>query len=129
MGPFSNGAGAEHLCKSNHPRHGLRKTDSDPQRRGNMIASESTLIDTENSATSPLPLAHIVPKIGLEQYYREAGPDYAAWSREFNMHFGYYRARINPLRRESMLEQMNAEVLARLKVDAIPEPQLLDLGC
>ena len=94
-----------------------------------MIASESTLIDTENSATSPLPLAHIVPKIGLEQYYREAGPDYAAWSREFNMHFGYYRARINPLRRESMLEQMNAEVLARLKVDAIPEPQLLDLGC
>lgn len=31
---------------------------------------------------------------------------------EFNMHFGYYRAGANPLRRESMLEQMNVEVLA-----------------
>jgi len=45
------------------------------------------------------------------------------------MHFGYYRAGVNPLRRETMLEQMNAEVLARLKLDGIVEPQLLDLGC
>jgi len=71
-----------------------------------------------------------VPRqISLEQYYSEAGPDYAAWSREFNMHFGYYRAGMNPLRRETMLEQMNAEVLARLQLDGIAEPQLLDLGC
>lgn len=69
------------------------------------------------------------PRIGLEQYYSEAGPDYAAWSREFNMHFGYYRAGANPLNREAMLEQMNAEVLARLQVDGIAEPRLLDLGC
>jgi cyclopropane fatty-acyl-phospholipid synthase-like methyltransferase len=69
------------------------------------------------------------PRVSLEQYYREAGPDYAAWSREFNMHFGYYRAGANPLHRESMLEQMNAEVLARLHVDGIAEPRLLDLGC
>jgi cyclopropane fatty-acyl-phospholipid synthase-like methyltransferase len=65
----------------------------------------------------------------LEQYYSEAGPDYAAWSREFNMHFGYYRAGANPLHRESMLEQMNAEVLARLHLDDLAEPRLLDLGC
>jgi MPBQ/MSBQ methyltransferase len=45
------------------------------------------------------------------------------------MHFGYYRAGINPLRRENMLEQMNAEVLARLKLEGIAEPRLLDLGC
>jgi MPBQ/MSBQ methyltransferase len=62
-----------------------------------------------------------VQPIGLEQY--------AAWSREFNMHFGYYRAGASPLRRESMLEQMNAEVLERLHVDRIPAPRLLDLGC
>lgn len=68
-------------------------------------------------------------RIGLEQYYSEAGPDYAAWSRAFNMHFGYYRAGANPLNREAMLEQMNAEVLARLQLDGIAEPQLLDLGC
>ena len=73
--------------------------------------------------------APVAPQIGLEQYYSEAGPDYAAWSREFNMHFGYYRAGANPLNRESMLEQMNAEVLARLNVNDIAEPSLLDLGC
>src|ERR1051326_1116634 len=94
-----------------------------------MISSESTLLETENSVTNRFPAAEPVPKIGLEQYYREAGPDYAAWSREFNMHFGYYRAGANPLRREAMLEQMNAEVLARLKLDGIAEPHRLDLGC
>src|SRR5215471_17366137 len=72
---------------------------------------------------------HVPPHIGLEQYYSEAGPDYAAWSREFNMHFGYYRAGANPLRREPMLEQMNAEVLTRLHLNAITEPSVLDLGC
>jgi cyclopropane fatty-acyl-phospholipid synthase-like methyltransferase len=70
-----------------------------------------------------------IPTISLEQYYSEAGPDYAAWSPEFNMHFGYYRAGANPLHREAMLERMNAEVLARLRLDGIAEPKLLDLGC
>jgi cyclopropane fatty-acyl-phospholipid synthase-like methyltransferase len=92
-----------------------------------MIASQSNL--SEETLAKPASAAHIVPQIGLEQYYREAGPDYAAWSREFNMHFGYYRAGINPLRRETMLEQMNAEVLARLQLEGIAEPRLLDLGC
>jgi MPBQ/MSBQ methyltransferase len=73
--------------------------------------------------------AHGATRIGLEQYYSETGPDYAAWSCEFNMHFGYYRVGANPLRREGMLEQMNAEVLARLRVETIAEPKLLDLGC
>src|ERR1700689_4474531 len=91
-----------------------------------MIASQSRL---KEFAGKPGSAAHVVPQIGLEQYYREAGPDYAAWSREFNMHFGYYRAGANPLDRESMLEQMNAEVLARLHLDDVAEPRLLDLGC
>jgi SAM-dependent methyltransferase len=87
-------------------------------------------IDVVETA-GPLPIAppRGAPEISLEQYYSEAGPDYAAWSREFNMHFGCYRAGANPLRRESMLEQMNAEVLARLHLDGIREPGLLDLGC
>jgi MPBQ/MSBQ methyltransferase len=92
-----------------------------------MIASQSRLI--EELVARPVSTARVVPPIGLEQYYSEAGPDYAAWSPEFNMHFGYYRAGVNPLRRESMLEQMNAEVLARLKLEGIVEPQLMDLGC
>lgn len=77
----------------------------------------------------PVSAASAAPQISLEQYYSEAGPDYAAWSPEFNMHFGYYRAGANPLNREAMLEQMNAQVLVRMPLDGIAEPQLLDLGC
>lgn len=73
--------------------------------------------------------ASVKPAIGLEQYYEEAGPDYAAWSAEFNMHFGYFRLGANPFHREAMLEQMNVEVLARLGVEAVNAPKLLDLGC
>lgn len=94
---------------------------------GEMIAAEVEMI--KNAVVQPGASVHLAPHIGLEQYYREAGPDYAAWSREFNMHFGYYRAGANPLHREAMLEQMNAEVLARLQVGATSEPRLLDLGC
>ena len=68
-------------------------------------------------------------QVSLEQYYSEAGPDYGAWSREFNMHFGYYCGGANPLNREAMLEQMNGEVLSRLRMERIPQPRLLDLGC
>jgi len=83
----------------------------------------------EKDLTQSTTAAPVAPRIGLEQYYSEAGPDYRAWSREFNMHFGYYRAGANPLDREAMLEQMNAEVLSRLHLDGIPAPRLLDLGC
>ena len=38
--------------------------------------------------TAERPVA-VAEQIGLEQYYSEAGPDYRAWSRAFNMHFGY----------------------------------------
>jgi cyclopropane fatty-acyl-phospholipid synthase-like methyltransferase len=91
-----------------------------------MIAAE---LKYEGIVRPGITAAQLVPPIDLEQYYTEAGPDYAAWSREFNMHFGYYRAGANPLNREAMLEQMNAEMLARLQLDGIPEPHLLDLGC
>src|SRR5579863_1386327 len=77
----------------------------------------------------PAVAAQAPRQISLEQYYSEAGPDYGAWSRGFNMHFGYYRAGMNPLDRETMLEQMNAEVLTRLQLEGIAQPQLLDLGC
>jgi SAM-dependent methyltransferase len=67
--------------------------------------------------------------IGLEQYYSEAGPDYGAWSRPFNMHFGFFRWGMNPFRREAMLEQMNLEVLDRLRLDAKLPASVVDLGC
>ena len=83
----------------------------------------------KGSTTQRLANPRVAPKIGLEEYYSEAGPDYAAWSPEFNMHFGYYRTGANPLRREGMLEQMNAEVLGRLNLKSIEAPGVLDLGC
>lgn len=92
-----------------------------------MIAAENEV--TRKAVVPAVVFAHPTSRIGLEQYYSEAGPDYAAWSPEFNMHFGYYRVGSNPLHREAMLEQMNAEVLARLQLGANEEPRLLDLGC
>jgi len=69
----------------------------------------------------------------FQRYYEEAGPDYAAWSAPFNMHFGFFRWGMNPFQREAMLEQMNLEVLDRLHLN--PEPsacspaRILDMGC
>ena len=64
----------------------------------------------------------------FQRYYEEAGPDYAAWSPHFNMHFGYFRWGMNPLRREAMLEQMNREVADRLQLGT-NSPRILDMGC
>lgn len=63
----------------------------------------------------------------FQRYYEEAGPDYAAWSRQFNMHFGFFRWGMNPFKREAMLEQMNLEVLDRLHLAS--GASLLDMGC
>ena len=63
----------------------------------------------------------------LVRYYSEAGPDYAAWSPNYNMHFGYYGRGMNPLRLEPMLDRMSREVLERL--GQAVNGQLLDAGC
>jgi MPBQ/MSBQ methyltransferase len=64
----------------------------------------------------------------LVRYYSEAGPDYATWSPNFNMHFGYWVWGVNPLNREAMLERTNAEVARRLHLDGNPK-RIVDLGC
>jgi MPBQ/MSBQ methyltransferase len=63
------------------------------------------------------------------RYYEVAGPDYAAWSPKFNMHFGYFDGRASPLRREAMLDRMNEAVLDRLEIDAERPAALADMGC
>lgn len=66
----------------------------------------------------------------IVEYYSEAGQDYSAWSTAFNMHFGYWKAWLNPLRLEPMLEAMNSEILRRVAPTAHRDPcQLLDAGC
>jgi MPBQ/MSBQ methyltransferase len=65
--------------------------------------------------------------VDLVTYYTEAGMDYRAWSRNFNMHFGFYRWGMNPLALESMLEEMSWQVFRRLALrDGM---NVLDLGC
>jgi cyclopropane fatty-acyl-phospholipid synthase-like methyltransferase len=45
------------------------------------------------------------------------------------MHFGYYRPGLNPFRRETMLDEMNRQVLARLRLQPERDDLLIDLGC
>ncbi len=67
--------------------------------------------------------------VTFQRYYEEAGPDYVAWSPHFNMHFGFFRWGMNPLRREAMLEQMNLELMHRLHLAASFSARILDMGC
>ena len=53
--------------------------------------------------------------------------DYRAWSRNFNMHFGFYRWGMNPLALESLLEEMSQQVFRRLALQ--DGMKVLDLGC
>lgn len=67
----------------------------------------------------------------FQRYYEEAGPDYAAWSAAYNMHFGFFRRGLNPFNRESMLEEMNRQVFDRLHLvdDPAAHHRILDMGC
>jgi ubiquinone/menaquinone biosynthesis C-methylase UbiE len=78
--------------------------------------------------TTALPVTTANPD-SFQRYYEEAGPDYAAWSPNFNMHFGFFRQGMNPLNREAMLEQMNLEILDRLHIQNEPSTEILDMGC
>jgi len=63
------------------------------------------------------------------EYFEKAGLDYYYWDRSFNMHFGYYRAGLNPFKLPDLLNQMNREVMNRLELAQHPDPLVLDLGC
>jgi SAM-dependent methyltransferase len=77
-------------------------------------------LSTPKQTTAPAP-------VDLVTYYTEAGMDYRAWSRNFNMHFGFYRRGMNPLALESMLEEMSRQAFRRL--DLSDGMKVLDLGC
>nr|WP_299000130.1 class I SAM-dependent methyltransferase [uncultured Allomuricauda sp.] len=67
--------------------------------------------------------------VDIVDFYNEATEDYKFWSKDFNMHFGYYDFfRTNPFKRDQMLNEMNKQVLNRLNLDN-EKRLLLDLGC
>lgn len=62
-------------------------------------------------------------------YYEKAGPDYQTWSKNYNMHFGYWKKGTNPLNREAMLEQLNEKVFEKLSINHVKPFVIADLGC
>ena len=65
----------------------------------------------------------------IKNFYNEATEDYEFWSKDFNMHFGYYNPfKTSIFKRDSMLNEMNSQVLKRLKLDD-KKSRLIDLGC
>lgn len=75
------------------------------------------------------PRTELRPREDVVRYYEVAGPDYAAWSPKFNMHFGYWDGRTNPFRREAMLDRMNEVALDRLRLDEHRPVAIADMGC
>jgi len=62
-------------------------------------------------------------------YYTETAADYRVWSKNLNMHLGFWRWGINPLNRERMLEEMNRQVVQRLGLSGEGSiRRLVDLG-
>ena len=83
------------------------------------------------------PASHASAPITTEDtqdYFTEVATDYSAWSPSYNMHFGFWRAGLNPLRREGMLVEMNRAVGRALQLgDAQPGTAhrrcVIDMGC
>ncbi|WP_346883005.1 methyltransferase domain-containing protein [uncultured Algibacter sp.] len=70
-----------------------------------------------------------INKIEMIDFYNEATEDYKHWSNDFNMHFGYYIPfKTNLLKRDTMLNEMNNQVLKRLQLKN-NKALLADFGC
>ena len=68
-------------------------------------------------------------RIEMIDFYNEATEDYEFWSKDFNMHFGYFIPfKTNPFKRDSMLNEMNNQVIKRLNLTD-KKNSLLDMGC
>ncbi len=63
----------------------------------------------------------------IVNYYSEAGQDYELWNDDFNMHFGYIRSPMEVFNRAKMVDNMNDEVIGRLRLNS--GNQVLDMGC
>ncbi|MGH1383319.1 SAM-dependent methyltransferase [Kordia sp.] len=62
-------------------------------------------------------------------FYDKATDDYRFWSKDLNMHFGYFIPfKTSLFTRDGMLNQMNTEVLKRLDIKN-QKKHIVDLGC
>ncbi len=66
---------------------------------------------------------------GVMQLYNEATEDYKLWSKDLNMHFGYYIPfKTNPFKRDTMLNEMNNQLFSMLEIKN-KKAHIVDLGC
>ena len=66
----------------------------------------------------------------ITDFYNEATQDYKFWSNDYNMHFGYYIPfKTNTFKRDSMLNEMNNQILKKLNLSETKKTTLADLGC
>lgn len=71
-----------------------------------------------------------INRIEMIDFYNEATEDYKFWSNDYNMHFGYFIPfKTNPFKRDSMLNQMNHQIIKRLHLPKTKKSTLADLGC
>ncbi len=60
--------------------------------------------DFRAAQTPEAPLSNpAITRADTQDYFTEVADDYRAWSPSYNMHFGFWRLGLNPLRREGML--------------------------
>lgn len=84
--------------------------------------------------TTTLPHTQINQKVNASStdiinFYDEATEDYSFWSQDLNMHFGYYAmGRTTMLKRDSMLNELNQQVLNRINLGEHTST-VADLGC
>jgi len=70
--------------------------------------------------TTTIPLQENIKKTKVEMtnFYNEATEDYEFWSKDFNMHFGYFIPfKTNLFKRDDMLNEMNNEVF-KIKINS-----------
>lgn len=71
-----------------------------------------------------------INKIEMIDFYNKATEDYKFWSKDYNMHFGYFIPfKTNPFKRDSMLNQMNHQIIKKLALTKNAKTTLVDLGC
>ncbi|MEY8847420.1 methyltransferase domain-containing protein [Psychroserpens sp. XS_ASV72] len=67
--------------------------------------------------------------IELVDFYNNATEDYEYWSKDYNMHFGYFIPfKTCVFKRDALLNQMNHQVMKRLQINSVKH-RLIDLGC
>jgi cyclopropane fatty-acyl-phospholipid synthase-like methyltransferase len=69
------------------------------------------------------------PTHSVKAYYETTATVYSVWSKDLNMHFGYWVWGANPFNREVQLQNLTKVVLKRLKIEPNSLAKVGDFGC